>query len=128
MRYETETIYGNAVGKKNHYSAATRKDGTAYIYKDDVLKAYEAEFCRQCSLYKEKRISAPFTLYLGWYTDSTRQDIDNVLTSVLDCLQSCGAIANDQLCRKVVAERRPAKGKPRVQFCIETMYEERNLF
>lgn len=128
MRYPIQEIQGYAVGKKNHYSAATDGNGKAYIYKDPILRAYEASFCSQCTLYKDKRINAPFTLYLAWYTDSVRQDIDNVLTSVLDCLQYVGAITDDNLCMKIVAERRPAKGHPKVVFSLETQFDEPSLF
>lgn len=128
MKHPTQTILGKPIGKKNHYSAGVRKDGTPYIYKDEVLRSYEEDFCRQCTMYQGLGINTPFILYLAVYTDNQRQDIDNVVTSVLDALQQSGAITNDRLCRKIVAERRPAKGFPKVVFCLETDYEEPRFF
>lgn len=128
MKHPIETIFGTPVGKKNHYSAATDRNGKAYIYKAPVLRRYEEDFGSQCTYYTGRGISTPFTLFIAVYTDNARQDIDNVVTTALDALQQAGAISNDRLCRKIVAERRPAIGHPRVQFCLETDFEEKTLF
>lgn len=128
MKHPTQTILGKPVGKKNHYSAATDRNGKAYIYKDPILRKYEEDFARQCGSYRGLMISSTFTLFIGIYTDNKNQDVDNVVTTALDALQQARAITNDRLCRKIVAERRPARGFPRVVFCLETDYEEPTFF
>lgn len=125
---ESEIIYGIPIGKKNHYRAGMSKNGKAFIYKDRVLTDYETLFKDSCRIYKDRNIKVPFILYLAIFTDNKRLDIDNVVTSVLDNLQAVRAISNDNLCKKIVAEKRPAKGIPRVQFAIEAEYKQAELF
>ena len=60
------------------------------------------------------------------YESSVRYDLDNALKTILDCLQMVKAITDDNLCRKIVAEKHIDKNNPRVVFTIEP--HEQNLF
>lgn len=115
---ESEIIYGWCPSKKNHYQSAINCHGKSYIYKDKTLTGYEENFARQCKIYAGRKIDYPFVLYFVLFTDNSLQDLDNPLNTVLDCLEMVEAICNDNLCRKIVAERRAANGVPRVQFAI----------
>lgn len=73
----------------------------------------------QCRIYRDRLISCRFTLYVAVYESSIRYDLDNALKTILDCLQMAKAITNDNLCVKIVAEKRIDKNNPRVVFAIE---------
>lgn len=83
------------------------------------MRAYERSFMEQCRIYKDRLINCHFTLYVAVYESSVRYDLDNALKTLLDCLQMVKAIADDNLCRKIVAEKRIDKYRPRVVFGIE---------
>ena len=50
------------------------------------------------------------------YFTSMSHDIDNSLKVVLDCLQSGGAIKNDNRCTHIVARKFIDKTNPRIEF------------
>lgn len=43
-----ETIYGQIVAKANHYMSVPGKGGAKRIIKDEVIRAYERNFIKQC--------------------------------------------------------------------------------
>lgn len=55
-------------------------------------------------------------------------DLDGALKGLLDCLQYVGAITNDNLCMTIVANRHFDKFNPRVEFEIEEINEQKQLF
>ena len=114
----TETIFGQVVSKANNYQVGKGKAG-GHIIKTPLLRAYERSFCQQCKIYRDRRINGRFTLYIAVYESSIRYDLDNALKTVLDCLQSVHAITNDNLCVRIVAEKRLDKRNPRVVFAIQ---------
>lgn len=123
---EHETIYGQVVSKANNYEVGNDKHGGRYIIKSEAIRAYERSFVEQCKVYKDRLINCHFTLYVAVYESSVRYDLDNALKTILDCLQMARAITDDNLCRKIVAEKRIDKIRPRVVFGIEP--HEQNLF
>jgi len=46
-----ETIYGQIVAKANHYMSVPGKGGAKRIIKDEVIRAYERNFIKQCKTY-----------------------------------------------------------------------------
>lgn len=116
---ENETIYGQVVSKANNYEVGNDKHGGRHIIKSEAIRAYERSFIEQCQVYKNKMIDCHFTLYVAVYESSVRFDLDNALKTLLDCLQMAKAITDDNLCRKIVAEKRIDKNNPRVVFAIE---------
>lgn len=76
---------------------------------------YENSFFMQAGGYRN------LNYYCKVYYPSMRSDIDNSLKILLDCLQKCKAIKNDNLCVKVVAEKFIDKANPRVEFKIVTI-------
>ena len=115
--FQTETIYGQIISKANHYCIGDGVMGR-HIVKSPEMKKYERSFVRQCSIYKNRMISGRFTLYVAVYESSNRYDLDNALKTLLDCLQMAKAITDDNLCVKIVAEKRIDRNDPRVVFAI----------
>ena len=116
---ERETIYGQVVSKANNYQVGNDKHGQQYIIKSEAIRAYERSFIEQCKVYKDRLINCHFTLYVVVYESSVRYDLDNALKTILDCLQMARAITDDNLCRKIVAEKRIDRQRPRVVFGIQ---------
>ena len=118
-KMERETIYGQVVSKANNYQVGNDGHGRRYIIKSDAIREYERSFMEQCRIYKYRNINSHFTLYVAVYESSVRYDLDNALKTLLDCLQMVKAITDDNLCRKIVAEKHIDKHRPRVVFGIE---------
>lgn len=123
---EREIIYGQVVSKANNCEVGNNKHGSRYIIKSEAIRAYERSFIEQCQIYKDRLINCHFTLYVAVYESSVRYDLDNALKTILDCLQMVKAITDDNLCRKIVAEKHIDKLRPRVVYAIEP--HEQNLF
>lgn len=119
-----ETIYGQIVSKANNYEVGNNKHGKRFIIKSERLRDYERLFIQQCKVYKNRMINCRFCLHVKVFESSTRYDLDNALKTLLDCLQMVGAITNDNLCTKIVAEKHHDQNKPRVIFALEE-YEPR---
>ncbi len=115
----TETIFGQVVSKANNYQVGNNKHGNRYIIKSPEIRAYERSFSQQCKIYRDRFINGRFTLFIAVYESSLRFDLDNALKTILDCLQSVNAITNDNLCVKIVAEKRLDKNNPRVVYAIQ---------
>lgn len=124
----TETIYGQIVAKANHYMSVPGKFGKKHIIKDEKIRAYERSFMTQCKIYRNKRISSRFRLFVKVWHSSTRFDLDNSLKTLLDCLQSVNAITDDNLCFQIEAEKRIDKYHPRIEFAIMEVNEQKNIF
>ena len=116
---EREIIYGQVVSKANNYEVGNDKHGGRYIIKSEAIRAYERSFIEQCQIYKDRLINCHFTLYVAVYESSVRYDLDNALKTILDCLQMAKAITDDNLCRKIVAEKRVDKHWPRIVYAIQ---------
>ena len=125
---ETEVIHGQIIAKANHYQAVPGKDGTKRIIKDEKIRAYERSFMDQCKVYRNRRISSRFRLFVRVWHSSERFDLDNSLKTLLDCLQMAGAIADDKLCYQIEAEKKIDKYHPRVEFALQEVNEQKKLF
>ena len=89
-----ETIYGEVIAKANHYLAVPDSAGGKRIIKDDAIRSYETSFVRQCVIYKDKFINAPFGLVIDVYYSSNRFDLDNSLKTTLGVLRSICFVAS----------------------------------
>ena len=116
---EYETIYGQIISKANNYQAVPDKQGNRRIIKTALLRGYEKEFARQCSLYKDRLIDRPFILHVEVFESCRSYDLDNALKTLLDCLQYVGAITNDNLCIEIHATKHIDRQHPRIVFAIQ---------
>ena len=117
---EIEVIHGQIIAKANHYQAVPGKD--------EKIRAYERSFMKQCQIYRNKRISSRFRLFVRVFHSSVRFDLDNSLKTLLDCLQMAGAITDDKLCFQIEAEKKIDKYHPRVEFAILEVNEQKQIF
>lgn len=125
---EIEVIYGQIIAKANHYQAVPGKGDTKRIIKDGKIRAYERSFIQQCKIYKDRRISSRFRLFVRVWHSSVRFDLDNSLKTLLDCLQMVGAITDDNLCFQIEAEKHIDKYRPRIEFALLEVNEQKALF
>ena len=125
---KVEVIRGQIIAKANHYQAVPGKGGTRRIIKDEKIRAYECSFMEQCRVYRNKRISSRFRLFVRVFHSSVRFDLDNSLKTLLDCLQMTGAITDDKLCFQIEAEKKIDKYHPRVEFAILEVNEQKQIF
>lgn len=125
---EIEVIHGQIIAKANHYQAVPGKLGMKRIIKDEKIRAYERSFMKQCQIYRNKRISSCFRLFVRVFHSSVRFDLDNSLKTLLDCLQMAGAITDDKLCFQIEAEKKIDKYHPRVEFAILEVNEQKQIF
>jgi Holliday junction resolvase RusA-like endonuclease len=112
-----QTIEGAPPSKSNMYKIVQFK-GRASLAKTDAMKDYEKSFYLQCNVYRNAGIKGFFELHVDAFLPSNRQDLDNLLKAILDCLQQCKAIENDRNCVKIVAQKFVDKVKPRIEFTI----------
>jgi Holliday junction resolvase RusA-like endonuclease len=110
-----QTILGNCPSKSNCYKIIAI-NGRGSLAKAAALKEYENKFYIQCNHYRNANITGYFELYIDVFYQSERSDLDNSLKIVLDCLQQCKAIKNDNKCTKIVARKFLDKNNPRVEF------------
>ena len=125
---EIEVIHGQIIAKANHYQAVPGKLGMKRIIKDEKIRAYERSFMKQCQIYRNKRISSRFRLFVRVFHSSVRFDLDNSLKTLLDCLQMAGAITDDKLCFQIEAEKKIDKYHHRVEFAILEVNEQKQIF
>lgn len=118
-----ETIEGNPIAKANHYMVAVNPStGERHINKDEVIRAYEKSFREQAKMYAGRFISSPFKLYVKAFFRTNANDLDNILKTLLDCLQDVKAISNDNLCVEIAAKKFVDKHHPRIMYAIEELH------
>lgn len=120
---DTETIYGQVIGKANHYLSVPGSNGERRIIKDETIRAYEQSFARQCRIYRDRNIDEPFVLDITVWDASRRYDLDNSLKTVLDCLQYCHVIRDDNKCIEIRARKRLDSRNPRISYSITPLVE-----
>lgn len=125
---EVEVIHGQIIAKANHYQAVPGKFGQKRIIKDEIIRAYERSFMEQCKVYRNRRISSRFRLFVRVWHSSERFGLDNSLKTLLDCLQMAGVITNDKLCYQIEAEKHLDKYHPRIEFALLEVNEQKQLF
>ena len=113
-----QTIFGNPPSKSNCYKIITLS-GHGSLCKTKALKQYENDFYIQCNHYRNKNIQGYFEIYIDVFYPSQRSDLDNSLKCCMDCLQKVNAIANDNRCVKIVAQKFLDKANPRIEFIIK---------
>lgn len=118
MTYLSEkfTVHGAVPSKSNSYKIITI-NGHASLAKQPPLCRYERDFALQCPLRGED-LCRRFRLDIDVYFASDRNDLDNALKAVLDCLQGCRAIHNDRLCVEIHARKLVDKSDPRCVMAI----------
>ena len=115
---QQEIIYGQVVAKANNYQAVPDGAGGRRIIKSDAVREYERSFMKQCRVYAGRKIDRPFIFDVVVYESSRRYDLDNSLKTLLDCLQMCDAITDDNLCTEIRARKAIDPSRPRVVFSI----------
>jgi Holliday junction resolvase RusA-like endonuclease len=108
-----QTIYGNPPSKSNCY-----RIGNKGLFKTKVLTDYENKFYIQCKD-RNKNIEGYFEFEMDVYYPNERADLDNSLKIVLDCLQKCNAIKNDNKCVKIIVQKFLDKKDPRIEYEIK---------
>jgi len=111
-----ETILGNVPAKSNRY-----KVGKGKLYRDASVCSYESSFAIQCRHYKNKGIDYRFEFGMIVYFKSKASDLDNAAKTVLDCLQKCNAVTNDNLCSIIKLEKRVDVMNPRIEYYIKAV-------
>jgi Holliday junction resolvase RusA-like endonuclease len=91
------------------------------MYKSEALREYEEAFLWQCNVYRNRNIETEFEIEVDVYYPNNRSDLDNSLKVILDCLQKCDAIKNDNKCIKIVARKFIDKKSPRVEFTLREL-------
>lgn len=109
----TETIYGVCPSKSNCY-----RIGHKGLFKTKALTDYEDKFYIQCRN-RNKLITGYFSIELKVFYPNERSDLDNALKVIMDCLQKCKVIKNDNRCLKIIAEKYLDKMNPRIEFTIK---------
>ena len=85
MLYQKQIIYGSIPSKSNSYKIVSLC-GHCTIAKQKVLKEYEQNFYKQCSL-RDKKIGGFFKIDVDVYFGNNRKDLDGSFKILLDCLQ-----------------------------------------
>ena len=130
IRKTIPSSYGNRNNLRTSDSESKQLSSRAgqRIIKNDRIREYEKSFCLQCKKYRGKRISGRFKLFIRVWHGNIRFDLDNALKTILDCLQMVEAITNDSLCFEIHAEKRIDRRNPRVEFGLEEINEQKNIF
>ena len=111
------TILGNVPSKSNCYKVI-RLGNRCGLGKQKQLLSYENSFKLQMLNYEYELIESEFKFIIDVYYDSRRPDLDNSFKVVLDCLQKCNLIKNDNRCLEIEARKHLDKENPRVVFQI----------
>ncbi|MBQ6577204.1 MAG: RusA family crossover junction endodeoxyribonuclease [Bacteroidales bacterium] len=106
---------GQVPSKSNSYRIITLS-GHGTLGKTATLTHYEKSFYMQIGPYRNLKIDGYFELYLRVYYNSARNDLDNCLKCILDCLQYTRTITNDNRCVRIVAEKFVDRSNPRMEF------------
>lgn len=117
---EVKGVIPGAVPSKSNLYKIIKINGHASLGKSDKLTSYENVFYLSVGKYRGEMISELFEFYVDVYYPSNRSDLDNSLKVVLDCLQTCKVIKNDNKCTKIVARKFIDKTNPRIEFNIKT--------
>ena len=110
-------ITGNTPSKSNSYKVI-RLGNRCGLGKQKKLYDYEKSFLSQMQQYDYEMIEGNFKFIIDVFYDSRRPDLDNSLKVVLDCLQKCNAIKNDNKAMEILARKHLDKENPRVEFSI----------
>lgn len=115
MEHPWQTIIGQAPSKSNSYRIIY-VDGHPKLGKTAQMEKYEKNFYIQAGYYKNLKIHGFFELHIRFFFTTMAHDLDNGLKGVLDCLQQCKAIVNDNKCTRIEADKFIDKTNPRIEF------------
>ena len=110
-------IKGTAPSKSNCYKIV-KLGNRCGMAKQKNLYDYEKSFLTQMSQYDYDIIEGNFKFEIDVCYPNRRSDLDNSLKVVLDCLQKCGVIRNDNRCLEIIARKHLDKLNPRIEFDI----------
>ena len=112
-----QVIIGSVPSKANSYKIITIA-GHGSLAKTAAMKKYEQSFYMQCGKNRGMMLEGYFHLDLDVYFPTMSHDLDNSLKVILDCLQSCKAIKNDNRCVTINARKFIDKNNPRIEFTL----------
>ena len=121
------TINGKVPSKSNSYQIITlrpkgRKPHSS-LAKTQHVKNYELSFRIQLPQeMKKMRIESVFAIFVTVYFEFKRSDLDNAMKIILDSLQNCGVIKNDNQCFGIITEKKISK-RPKIEFELMPMFE-----
>lgn len=116
---EAITVQGNPPSKSNTYKIVKHLNSYT-LAKTKEVKKFESDFKLQVRPYVNKiKIKGQFSLTVAVYFRNKKQDLDNSLKVILDCLQDLGVIENDNLCRRIVAHKFVDEKNPKIIFKID---------
>ena len=115
--HEQITILGQVPSKSNSYRIA-QLGGHSTLIRSSTLIRYATSFYMQMGHYRKLAIQGLFELYVDVYFTTMSHDLDNSLKVILDCLQTGGAIKNDNRCVKIVAQKFIDRRNPRVELRV----------
>lgn len=112
MRSFSEVIQGTCPSKSNGYRIAQNR-----LIKSPALKTYESNFYIQCKS-RGANIAGYFKLQVNVFYPNQRADLDNALKVILDCMQACRVIKNDNKCVGIKIDKFLDPRSPRVEFVV----------
>lgn len=113
----TFTTIGQVPSKANSYKVITL-NGHGSLAKTKALKEYEMSFFMQCP-FRNINIDGFFKIEVDVYYKTLMPDLDNALKILLDCLQTCKVIKNDNRCVEIHARKFKDANNPRCTISIE---------
>lgn len=114
-----KTIFGKVPSKSNCYQIINIR-GRGSLAKSKALKEYEKSFYIQCAE-RNRMLEGWLEFEVKVYYPSNRSDLDNSLKIILDCLQSCKVIQNDNKVVRILAEKYVDKDNPRIEYEINSV-------
>ena len=70
---------------------------------------------------KNANIKKPFKLVLDLWLQNKNQDLDNCSKSILDCLETAGAIYNDNLCYELIMRKHIDEENPKIKLKLSEL-------
>lgn len=110
------TIHGQVPSKANSYKVITIK-GHGALGKTKALTDYENAFYFECPL-RDINIQSFFKVKIDVYFTSLSHDLDNAAKIILDCLQACKVIKNDNRCMELNMRKFKDAANPRAEITI----------
>ena len=114
-----ERIFGQPPSKPNCYKVGIIA-GHGTLVKQSALSKYEQDFFVQCRN-RDLMLTQFFIINIDVYFRTMASDLDNSFKIILDCLQKCRVIKNDNKCMKIIAQKHVDKENPRVELTLETI-------
>lgn len=111
------TIHGQVPAKANGYKIIYI-NGHPSVKKTKAMEEYEKSFYLQCP-YRGVNIEGYFKCTIDVYFKTLSSDLDNAAKGLLDCLQACKVIKNDNRCVELHMRKFKDAADPRCNITIE---------